>query len=585
MTMRRRLVVILLCCLAVVPLWGPASAQSVIEKLVSPGPLSNPHARFESNCASCHVSFDKTAQPAKCQECHRDVGADIRNKTGFHGRSPEVANAPCKTCHTDHKGRGAQIVQLDPGRFNHALTDFALVGKHAAVGCTQCHAAGGKYAKTPSDCASCHGKTDPHKGSLGQACASCHTAADWKATTFDHQKSSFPLTGAHTRAKCADCHAGQVWKGLPSTCSSCHAKEDPHRGRLGQECQSCHVTQAWKVSGFDHSRTRFKLVGAHASTGCASCHKDGMSVRLQTTCISCHAADDKHKGANGPECATCHWSANWTNIRFDHDATRFPLKGKHASAKCETCHVRPIAAWKPPTGCNGCHLSDDKHKGVFGPDCQTCHVETAWARVRFDHAKDARFALNGRHAAADCAACHLQQVKLKPTPITCIGCHRKDDPHKGQLGDGCGTCHGEAKWTTAVRFDHGLSDFPLLGKHAQVACKDCHATPAFLDAKTDCFSCHQKKDVHQGRYGRDCAQCHNPADWKRWRFDHAKQANYPLTGRHQSVACASCHAKRLDVSTRCVSCHAADDKHRGSFGASCERCHTTEAFWAVDLKR
>jgi hypothetical protein len=34
-----------------------------------------------------------------------------------------------------------------------------------------------------------------------------------------------------------------------------------------------------------------------------------------------------------------------------------------------------------------------------------------------------------------------------------------------------------------------------------------------------------------------------------------------------------------------VTCHAADDKHRGSFGSSCERCHSTEDFSAINLKQ
>lgn len=178
---------------------------------------------------------------------------------------------------------------------------------------------------------------------------------------------------------------------------------------------------------------------------------------------------------------------------------------------------------------------------------------------------------------------------MKSPPESCIGCHRDNDPHKRQLGDGCGQCHGETDWKTAVRFDHDLSDFPLLGKHAQAKCADCHKSPAFLDADATCVSCHRKEDVHKGRLGPDCSTCHTPVDWARWRFDHDAQTDFKLTGKHRGLDCGSCHKTevkgKIEQSTRCVACHSADDKHRGSFGTTCERCHSTETFSQVTVKR
>jgi hypothetical protein len=173
-------------------------------------------------------------------------------------------------------------------------------------------------------------------------------------------------------------------------------------------------------------------------------------------------------------------------------------------------------------------------------------------------------------------------MNSKAPPSSCIGCHRDDDPHKRQLGDGCGQCHGETDWKTNVRFDHDLTDFPLLGKHDGLTCVQCHTSPAFLDADPVCGSCHQKQDIHNGRFGADCSTCHNPVEWMRWTFNHDTQTDYPLTGKHKQADCESCHRTpvtgQIDISTRCITCHVADDKHRGSFGTACERCHTTEDF-------
>ena len=569
---------------------GGAVAQNPLERLVSPGELSNPHAKLEATCASCHETFNKGAQPAKCLACHKDINWDVQNKRGFHGRSPEVAKTECKVCHTEHEGRNTAIVKLNEKTFDHRFTDMPLLGQHAKVQCAECHQKGVKHAKAPTDCVSCHKPDEPHMGRLGTACATCHVVSGWKTVSFDHAKTQFSLKGKHATQACASCHVNQQWKGLQTQCVACHAKDDAHEGKLGKDCASCHSETAWKGGrSFDHNKTGFPLVGRHAEAKCQSCHVKNVTDPLPKTCNGCHQKDDVHKGRNGPNCQDCHTPKQWTAVTFDHRKTDFPLLGKHAAVKCESCHTKPVKQWVPPLDCKGCHQKDDKHKGLLGPECKDCHSETGWAKVKFEHKRDTGFALNGKHSTAQCAACHKEPVHVKAPPESCIGCHRDDDPHKRQLGDGCGQCHGEAGWKTAVRFDHDLSDFPLLGKHAGAKCADCHKSAAFLDADATCVSCHRKDDIHKGRLGPECSTCHTPVDWAKWRFDHDVQTDFRLTGKHRGLDCASCHkteAKgKIEQSTRCVSCHAADDKHRGSFGTTCERCHPTDSFSNVTVRR
>tara|TARA_R110002020_G_scaffold309301_1_gene525079 strand:- start:229399 stop:231114 length:1716 start_codon:yes stop_codon:yes gene_type:complete len=568
---------------------GFAHAQSPIERLVSPGKLSSAHEEQEKVCASCHASFNKKGQAALCLDCHKDINADLAGRQGFHGKSPDVAGADCKTCHTEHIGRDADIRGLDTKSFDHSFTDYPLLGKHATAECKACHQPGIAFSKAPQTCSACHGEDDPHKGKLGSTCADCHSEATWQAIEFDHFGTDFPLLGKHGAVACLSCHKNQVWGGLSAKCIDCHKADDPHEGRFGPDCASCHSADSWTQTRFNHDQTGFSLIGKHASAECAECHGPGKPDPAPTTCVACHRSDDVHKGTNGAACADCHTPKNWKTVSFDHSKTGFALLGAHKTTLCASCHTRPTSEWKPPSTCIGCHTADDRHDGLLGPLCATCHEETSWTKVRFDHDRDTDFAIAGAHKAATCASCHKVPVNQKAPPVSCVGCHRTDDPHKGQLGDGCAQCHNEQSWTENVKFNHEFTDFPLLGAHAAATCGDCHATKAYLDASKECASCHQDKDVHKGGLGAECGQCHNPVSWSRWSFDHTRQTSFPLTGKHSGLDCAQCHKSQsgqdMKISTRCVSCHAADDKHRGAFGTTCDRCHTTEAFWAVEMNR
>lgn len=564
---------------------APALSQSIMERLITPGPLSGPHARLESKCDSCHSSFRKEAQNAKCAACHKGVAGDIASGTRFHGRFGPARTGSCKACHSEHKGRGLQLIRLDRGSFNHGLTDFALTGAHARASCAGCHGSGSNYRGVARDCAACHAAKDPHRGQLGKACQNCHSTAAWKPVQgFDHGRTGFALTGAHRQAACMDCHAGQRWKRLGTSCVACHARDDAHRGSRGTNCASCHNTSAWRAVTFDHDSTGFPLVGGHATAACAACHGANNANRHPVrTCIGCHAKDDKHKGANGTDCASCHNPRSWTLTSFDHDRmTRFPLKGAHRSAECAACHKQPPKVVKPPVTCIGCHAADDAHKGTRGQDCERCHTATAWKSVNFNHDTMTRFPLAGKHAALPCQSCHIRPASELKLSAECGACHAKDDAHAGKLGQACGRCHDSNSWRGKVRFDHDLTRFPLLGKHAQLACAACHSDKGFTARGLTCAACHDDKH-HLGALGTpaSCRNCHNTLDWKTWSFDHDSATQFALTGRHKGLICSACHARAGDpakLGTQCVDCHRRNDVHHGGFGEDCERCHVTEGF-------
>jgi hypothetical protein len=573
----------LLLAVVALPAWWapmPAGAQT-IESALSPGPLIRDHAKVEHVCRSCHVRFDRAAQDGLCMECHREVRSDVRAKAGLHGRLEPQA---CRACHTDHRGRDMRIAEFDKKAFDHRATDYVLRGRHLSVDCAKCHPAGRKYRDAPSDCNLCHRKDDVHKGSLGAACADCHGERSWKETRFDHDKTRYPLTGRHVDTRCADCHKSAVYKEAPDTCIGCHRKDDKHKARYGDKCESCHGTRDWTTITFRHDfDTKYPLRGKHREVRCDGCHKGHLyRDKLGTACIDCHRGDDKHNGTLGNDCQACHTEKNWKETaRFDHDRSTFPLRGAHVKADCKDCHLS-VRHKEAPSDCVACHRKDDKHDGTLGQACADCHTDRDWKATRFDHART-RFVLRFGHAVPPlkCADCHRDLKTYRKAPLDCLSCHRKDDKHEAQLGTRCEDCHVDRGWKT-TRFDHATARFALTGAHVRVECKDCHKSLRYRDAARDCIGCHRKDDKHKARFGEKCEDCHNVRDWRLWVFDHQKQTEFRLDGAHVKAACESCHTQpapkgkaAAPLQRDCRSCHQRDDIHDGGFGARCDQCHVT----------
>ncbi|MBU0622265.1 MAG: cytochrome C [Gammaproteobacteria bacterium] len=568
---------------------GLARADSV-NNLLSPGKLISGHAKYDNECDKCHKPYDKAAQSGLCRDCHKEVSKDINEKRRYHGLMKK--EKACKECHGDHKGRDARIAKLDTIGFDHETTGYPLKGAHTAskVLCKDCHSPLKKYREAPTKCIACHEKADKHKGSLGKDCESCHEEKDWKTFHYDHSKSKFDLQGKHKEVKCKSCHVKDKYKDTPRLCSDCHKKDDDgekgHKGKFGPKCETCHTDREWKEIIFDHDKkTKYPLLGKHKETKCTECHKGVLyKEKLKKECVACHKKDDDkekgHKGKFGSKCETCHIEKGWKEIPFDHDKkTKYPLLGKHKDAKCSDCHKGNLYKDKLKKECVACHKKDDDkekgHKGKFGDKCETCHIEKGWKEIVFDHDKKTKYRLLGKHKETKCVACHKGDLYKDKLKKDCYSCHKKDDKHEEQQGKKCESCHDEKDWKKAS-FNHSMSKYPLTGRHILTECKKCHATPRFKDAKSDCWSCHEKKDSHKKTLGTNCEKCHNTRDWKSWDFDHDR-TNFKLQGKHKDLKCADCHHRPVDgkisMAASCVACHDKDDKHVGAFGRRCEQCH------------
>ena len=416
-----------------------------------------------------------------------------------------------------------------------------------------------------------------------------------------------PIIEGHAKLEkeCRNCHEPFSRKYQIRLCLDCHKDialdrmsrkgfHGRHIDASTRECTFCHTDHNGRKADiiqldretFNHSFTNFALQDAHRTVPCAGCHAPTVAFRKAPgTCFECHKSVDPHQGRLGEKCETCHAEKAWRQVKaFNHDTTRFPLKGAHRAVACSACHIgeryKDIGL-----ECVNCHQIQDVHAGRYGAKCDSCHEPVKWKTIHFDHDKT-DYPLRGAHVKVKCDGCHTGDLYHDKLRTTCVSCHKKDDRHEGKLGTRCEQCHSDATWRR-TSFDHDVTRFPLIGHHSVVPCEECHRSQRFKGTPLACESCHRDRH-HEGRLGPNCALCHNPNGWKSWRFDHDAQTRYPLTGAHRGLDCQTCHVTKNvakpTLPTECVACHRKDDAHHGSFGPSCERCHTTTSFKSMDRR-
>lgn len=201
----------------------------------------------------------------------------------------------------------------------------------------------------------------------------------------------------------------------------------------------------------------------------------------------------------------------------------------------------------------------------------------------------------------ECGRCHEPFSKTRQSSL-CATCHKEtaSDIKHGRGYHGrtksiatteCKQCHTDHEGRDAdiVRldretFDHGATDFPLVGAHRKTNCDRCHMPRTkFRKAPATCFACHKTDDRHKGRLGTKCSNCHDARSWRKARFDHDRATKFPLIGRHRQVVCSACHVNENYKKTphQCAACHKLDDVHGGRFGQKCETCHASSEWRRV----
>ncbi|MEQ8764150.1 MAG: hypothetical protein RL885_09495, partial [Planctomycetota bacterium] len=394
-------------------------------------------------------------RPDDCASCHENPHLPATAPVQL------APNPDCASCHDESSWNP----ELTAARRQHATTDFPLIGAHEGSSCESCHGLGRTLEVAPPvECTLCH--ASPHEASWNEPCAACHPLEDshWREaasrlTADEHARAGFVFEPPHVDLECRSCHPpvpdpfdARFPGREPEQCASCHG--DPHAGQFEERferCTDCHAPDHFRpslVTSADHQS--FPLEGGHLAVPCVSCHAqdDALGARrfigLGHACASCH--DNPHgvqfdREMKQGSCEACHQSfEGWDDPPFDHERTRFRLEGFHADVSCESCHTKDDSGIRRyrglPSDCASCHA--DPHRGQLTSaqkDCTHCHgVSRRWTASTFDHQKDARFALDGKHVRVPCRGCHPEEetdsgeafIRYKPIGQRCQDCHDFD---------------------------------------------------------------------------------------------------------------------------------------------------------------
>lgn len=329
-------------------------------------------------------------------------------------------------------------------------------------------------------------------------------------------------------------------------------------------------------------------------------------------------------GALNVPCENCHTAAGWRPIRrvleFDHNKTKYPLRGMHEKVQCTQCHSKPEFA-EVGKNCQDCHA--DIHQRKMGTDCASCHTVLGW-QIATQQIKDHqnRFPLLGAHAAVPCEECHKNAAvgQFQGLSTDCASCHLRDfqntaNPNhpSANFSTKCETCHSADSWLGA-KFDHAgaPANFPLTNGHANVPCASCHINNNYnlQIAPSDCghSGCHlttwqqTNNPVHSAAGPvfalANCANCHTTKGWDAANFDHSS-TGFLLVDGHANVPCTTCHINNnygLQIApTDCGNsgCHLTKWQQTNSpphptsgpaFGAAnCAHCHTPKGWDAASF--
>lgn len=161
-------------------------------------------------------------------------------------------------------------------------------------------------------------------------------------------------------------------------------------------------------------------------------------------------------------------------------------------------------------------------------------------------------------------------------------------PHDTFPAD-CGLCHEGVNWQVRDDFEfhhEAETGVKLNGAHEQARCLRCHNDrgPVAVFTARGCQGCHE--DVHFGKLGPLCTDCHTEATWEPYgQIERHNRTRFPLTGVHAATACRRCHigaevGNFFPTDVECVTCHR-DDLARAlvpphinlGYVDRCDRCH------------
>ena len=215
-------------------------------------PLRGAHVNV--TCTGCHGKGFDTQVADTCSGCHRDRHA---GEFGLH----------CEGCHDEKTWH--PLFQADA----HRRTNFPLIGKHALIPCTECHAnvRDRTFAGAPVRCDACHEadfmrtaaiSIDHTAANYSRECQTCHNTLHFFPARVDRHDACFRITsGSHHGIRCLGCHSSPPAAAFTGacatgtfTCAECHshacARSDlQHKTVMGYQCTNAKCYECHKIGG------------------------------------------------------------------------------------------------------------------------------------------------------------------------------------------------------------------------------------------------------------------------------------------------------------------------------------------------
>jgi len=444
------------------------------------GPLANPHAAFDDNCAACHVSHSvKDLGPVailnardrwhdfSCEKCHsgptHHASATVEAQA-FHNR--------CSNCHHDHLGRNSSLVRL------------------ADKDCTQCHANLGQWHDAAKSQA---GK--PYQNAITSfatnhpAFRSLDMQAKPRTLKFSHavhlnsgQTYSPGGKEAMTLARIRDLSG-------PDTAERYRKPGQADDAIVTLDCASCHkLDSGTGTAEFNRLKTALDKF-AEPTKSLLPPRQAGayfLPINFEEHCRACHpltaptgASTFGDKKLVLPGFSVAHRKQPADLLG---DLTAGYLKGMSAE-KHPALAERPEPGGKldtPPTtnartlGAEADRLALAAQRQLFSADagCAKCHTttgegtkisitpvpdRTVWlTHAKFNHAS---------HRGVTCASCHPGTAGATISPVDA----NKPEPVQILDVDSCRACHSPAG--TKVTLPDGSQ---VSGGGIRHSCTDCH---------------------------------------------------------------------------------------------------------------
>lgn len=328
-------------------------------------PRLDPHNAVCGTCHNPHTQEDPVEASGRCAECHAPTDELTPFHRGLRGEVAEdcvgchsphtfrVEGENCVACHADIVGgtptagpkartsggprveraeRDANVATAEPRSFVRTVTlDLAAEGAHVdGTSAVMREIVRGMLQQQAFD----------HLEHREVTCTLCHTS----------QRTHGEVTLESGRTQCMECHHRRVTS--TSQCTRCHSAGEVSAPRTVQVGMTIRGRTLARSIAFPH--------GLHANFGCALCHTQGVSMRVERACADCHQS---HHTATA-NCVTCHNQPNrpshtvavHTRSCSDSSCHESASYGAMAQGRntCLVCH-QDRTDHRPGQVCAGCH--------------------------------------------------------------------------------------------------------------------------------------------------------------------------------------------------------------------------------------